>query len=129
MPGKAGLNVSGREDQEDLHTTSSSHLPLPSFLEVQWSSVRVCDPLLTYKQPTSPKDQFSEELLKVDTSTPSKNLALLSPTPPSLDTSIHADLLMENHGCEVQSTSSSRGNLFTEDAVQAGEISAELWQM
>ena len=62
--------------------------------------MRVSDPVLAYKQQTSPKDHFNEELLKAEN--PTKNLALLSPTPPSLDATMHPDLLMEDQGCEPQ---------------------------
>ena len=109
------------------------NMPLPSFFEVQWSSVRVCDPLLTYKQPTSPKDHFNDDLLKIDA--PTKNLALLSPTPPSsldassMTSSIHPDLLLEGQGCIPQS-SGTRNNIFSEDTVHTtNEISSEMWQM
>ena len=107
------------------------NMPLPSFFEVQWSSVRVCDPLLTYKQPTSPKDQFSDDFpLKIDA--PTKNLALLSPTPPSsLDaSSIHHDLLLEAGQTCIPQSSGTRNILFSEDAVHTtNEISSEMWQM
>ena len=44
-----------KDDLDELPSLPAvGNMPLPSFLEVQWSSVRVCDPLLTYKQPTSP---------------------------------------------------------------------------
>lgn len=96
-------------------------MPLPSFLEVQWSSLRVGDPLLNCKQQNSPKDQFNDDLLKAET--PPKTLALLSPT--TLDQPpLQADLLME----PSHAASSSR-ILFADEPGASHEISNDLWPM
>ena len=102
-----------KKDEHEISTTTPgavlNNTPLPSFFEVQWSSVRVCDPLLAFKQPTSPKD--SDDLLKPDFQP--KSIALLSsPSPSSLESNIQTDLLMENNA-----------------AYQPEEISTELWPM
>jgi hypothetical protein len=120
------------EDSRGTHSNGedyeeSTTLPLPSFFEVQWSSLRVCDPLLTYRQPSpkEPEDKTTCESVYP----PMKNLALLSP--PMLEVGLHPDLLLEN-GCEVSSSRVPPTNLFADSEVThspGNEVCSELWQM
>ena len=99
--------------REDLAT------PLPSFLEVQWSSFKVCDPILTYKQSSSPPPPTTKS---GEDSPTTKNLSLLSPgTPGSFDSPpLHPDLLLDNTTYETSNI---------DNVVSHGEINGELWQV
>ena len=114
--------VSGAKRETEIQTLAKN-TPLPSFLEVQWSSVRVCDPLLTYKPA---KEMIAnEDMLKFETPSTSstRNMALLSPTLPSMD----QDLLLEGH--EATHPTSARGLLFNDDPSVQGELTSDLWPM
>ena len=105
--------------REDINTNDNS-TPLPSFLEVQWSSFRVCDPLLTYRQSASPPPPT----LKSGESPNTKNLGLLSPETPGFDANLHPDLILDNSTYEP-SNIDSRAPIFNDESV----VTHELWQV
>lgn len=124
----------GDDAISDSPTGSGSLPPFNALVDIQWSSFRVCDPLLPYRQPTPPiptsyekemthnhhPQSFKSEI------PPLKNLALLSPIMPGFEGGLHPDLLLEN-GYEI---GSSRGLAFNEDVnPSSGEMSTELWHM
>ena len=105
--------------REDINTNDNS-TPLPSFFEVQWSSFRVCDPLLTYRQSASPPPPTS----KSGESPNTKNLGLLSPETPAFDATLHPDLILDNSTYEP-SNIDSRAPIFNDES----EVAHELWQV
>ena len=118
---------SGKRETMNEMQTLAKNAPLPSFYEVQWSSVgvRVCDPLLTYKPVACTKEMNEPEggVLKFENPSSSRaNIALLSPTLPS---TIDQDLLLESH--EGPMIPTSRGLLFQDD--QPNELTTDIWHM
>lgn len=111
-------------------TDSGSLPPFNALIDVQWSSFRVCDPLLPYRQPTPPIPTSTAHGLHLQPFKPElppmKNLALLSPAMPGYDPGVHPDLLLEN-GYELGSSRILTFN--NEDVNPGGEMHAELWQM
>lgn len=116
--------------------TLAKNAPLPSFFEVQWSSVRVCDPLLTYKSVPTSKEMMTNEhdLLKfehhpISSGTTSSgasarpSMALLSPTLPTID----QDLLLDGTHEGPMIPTPSRGLLFQDD--QPSELTTDIWHM
>ena len=109
--------LSGPKIRDDGNSEEQSlnHMPLPSFMDVNWSSggsARVSDPLLACKQQISPNSNEDlvlkmeagscEEAAVSSSNSSLKNLALLSPTgqspPSSLDDhhgAIQAELLID----------------------------------
>ena len=125
-----------REPMNEMQMqTLAKNAPLPSFFEVQWSSVRVCDPLLTYKPVPTSKEMMTNEhdLLKFEHPNPNGTTSSsagtsarpsyrLSPTLPTID----QDLLLDGTH-EGTMIPTSRNLLFQDD--QSSELTTDIWHM